>query len=71
MARTPEAHLAAVRELVPELPAEAVVSATPIDAAKRGARLAAEVRAGRDSPAFDNSQMDGYALPAAAAGGSA
>lgn len=68
MARTPEAHLAAVRELVPELPAEAVVSATPIDAAKRGARLAAEVRAGRDSPAFDNSQMDGYALPAAAAG---
>ncbi|WP_066527488.1 molybdopterin molybdotransferase MoeA [Corynebacterium bouchesdurhonense] len=68
MARTPEAHLAAVRELVPALPAEAVVSATPIDAAKRGARLAAEVRAVRDSPAFDNSQMDGYALPAATAG---
>lgn len=68
MARTPEAHLAAVRELVPAPTAGTAETATLVEAAARGARLAAEVRAVRDSPPFDNSQMDGYALPAAAAG---
>lgn len=65
MARTPEAHLSAVRELVGDAPAE---TAAPADAAARGARLADAVRAATDQPGFDNSQMDGYALPAASAG---
>lgn len=68
MARTPEAHLAAVRELVPAPTAGTAKTAPLIEAAARGACLAAEVRAVRDSPPFDNSQMDGYALPATAAG---
>lgn len=65
MARTPEAHLAAVRELLPVLPAE---TASPAAAAARGAKLAEDVRAVREQPGFDNSQMDGYALPGAHAG---
>ncbi|WP_312977817.1 molybdopterin molybdotransferase MoeA [Corynebacterium sp.] len=57
MARTPEGHLAAVRGLLGELPVE---YAAPADAV--GRRLAADVSAVEDSPRFDNSQMDGYAL---------
>ncbi|WP_145941200.1 molybdopterin molybdotransferase MoeA [Corynebacterium glyciniphilum] len=57
MARTPEDHLAAVRGLLGELPVE---HAAPADAV--GRRLAADVTAVEDSPRFDNSQMDGYAL---------
>lgn len=57
MARTPEDHLAAVRALLGELPVE---HAAPADAV--GRRLVADVSAVEDSPRFDNSQMDGYAL---------
>lgn len=57
MARTPEDHLAAVRALLGELPVE---HAAPADAV--GRRLVQDVRAVEDSPRFDNSQMDGYAL---------
>ncbi|MEJ6549279.1 molybdopterin molybdotransferase MoeA [Corynebacterium sp. USCH3] len=57
MARTPEDHLGAVRALVGELPVE---HAAPADAV--GRRLVADVTAAEDSPRFDNSQMDGYAL---------
>lgn len=57
MARTPEDHLAAVRTLLGELPLE---HAAPADAV--GRRLVADVAAVEDSPRFDNSQMDGYAL---------
>lgn len=56
--RTPEDHLAALRRLVPE-PAGATV---PLADAP-GRRLAERITAGADSPRFDNSQMDGYALP--------
>ncbi|HCT14117.1 MAG TPA: molybdopterin molybdenumtransferase MoeA [Corynebacterium nuruki] len=57
MTRTPEDHLAAVRELVgtreiTDLPPAAAVGRT----------LARAVAAVEDSPRFDNSQMDGYAL---------
>ena len=57
MARTPEDHLAAVRALLGELPVE---HAAPADAV--GRRLVQDVTAVEDSPRFDNSQMDGYAL---------
>lgn len=57
MACTPEDHLAAVRALLGELPVE---HAAPADAV--GRRLVADVSAVEDSPRFDNSQMDGYAL---------
>ncbi|AHW63196.1 Molybdopterin biosynthesis enzyme [Corynebacterium glyciniphilum AJ 3170] len=57
MACTPEDHLAAVRALLGELPVE---HATPADAV--GRRLVQDVTAVEDSPRFDNSQMDGYAL---------
>ena len=63
MTRTPEEHLQAVRALAPELPAETVPVFESL-----GRVLAADVAAREDSPAFDNSQMDGYALPAAGAG---
>ncbi len=57
MTRTPEDHLTAVRELVgtreiTDLPPAAAVGRT----------LARAVAAVEDSPRFDNSQMDGYAL---------
>jgi molybdopterin molybdotransferase len=57
VARTPEDHLAAVRALFGESPVE---HAAPADAV--GRRLVADVTAVEDSPRFDNSQMDGYAL---------
>lgn len=55
--RTPEDHLAELAELLPPRPALRIPL---IDAP--GRRLAAEIRASADSPRFDNSQMDGYAL---------
>lgn len=57
---TPEEHAAAIARLITEQPAVAVPL---IDA--RGRLLAAPVTAEFDSPRFDNSQMDGYALSAA------
>ncbi|QYH19888.1 molybdopterin molybdotransferase MoeA [Corynebacterium aquatimens] len=59
MQRTPEAHLAAVRELVP---AREPRSTLLFDASLHHATLTEDVVATVDSPAFDNSQMDGYAL---------
>ncbi len=56
-ARRPETHQAAVRALVGPLP---VASVAPPDAV--GRRLVQDVPAAEDSPRFDNSQMDGYAL---------
>lgn len=58
--RTPEEHLAAVRALVGGLPVEHVDPALAL-----GRRLAVDVTAVEDSPRFDNSQMDGYALGSA------
>ena len=63
MARTPEDHLAAVRALAPTLPAETL----PVTEAA-GRFLAQDVLAKCNAPNFDNSQMDGYALPQAGAG---
>ena len=63
MARTPEDHLAAVRALAPTLPAETL----PVTEAA-GRFLAQDVLAKCDAPSFDNSQMDGYALPQAGSG---
>lgn len=58
--RTPEDHLADLRRLIPSRPGTTVAL---IDAP--GHRLSAAVTAAADSPRFDNSQMDGYALPLA------
>lgn len=57
MTRTPEDHLAAVRELVGT---REITELAP--AAAVGRTLARAVVAVEDSPRFDNSQMDGYAL---------
>lgn len=65
MYRTPEAHLAAVRALVP---ARATRSMPLLDAASIRSALAHDVAAVVDSPAFDNSQMDGYAVGFTGAG---
>ncbi|MGO2516702.1 MAG: molybdopterin molybdotransferase MoeA, partial [Corynebacterium variabile] len=63
--RTPEDHQDAVRTLVGERP---VVDLPVVDAV--GRPLARAVAAVEDSPRFDNSQMDGYALfPQHLAGG--
>lgn len=59
MSRTPEEHLAAVAAVVPEPSTEFVA----VEHAA-GRILAADLVAGYDSPRFDNSQMDGYALSA-------
>lgn len=56
-ARSPEEHLAAIGEMVGQRP---VVSLPAADAL--GRVLARDVLSPGDSPAFDNSQMDGYAL---------
>lgn len=57
MTRTPEQHLAAIRAALPQCPVERMsVQKT------HGRTLAEEVLAPQDSPSFDNSQMDGYAL---------
>lgn len=57
MTRTPEDHLTAVRELVGT---REITELAP--AAAVGRTLARAVAAVEDSPRFDNSQMDGYAL---------
>lgn len=63
-ARSPEQHVADIRSLVDD---REVVDTAPAQAL--GRRLAADVAAAEDSPAFDNSQMDGYALAAGHLGG--
>lgn len=55
--RTPEEHTAAIARAVP---ARGQVRVPLADAA--GRTLAVPVTADVDSPRFDNSQMDGYAL---------
>ncbi|MGP6175105.1 molybdopterin molybdotransferase MoeA [Corynebacterium sp. A21] len=60
--RTPEDHLAELVELLAPRPGLKI----PLIEAP-GHRLAAEIRAGADSPRFDNSQMDGYTLTLAQA----
>ena len=60
--RTPDEHLAAIRQAVAPRPTVTVPLA---DAASRV--LAVHVTATHPSPRFDNSQMDGYALSAAQA----
>lgn len=58
--RTFEEHFAAVRDTVG---ARETVSLPLLDAAALHAPVAEDVVARFDSPRFDNSQMDGYALP--------
>lgn len=67
--RTPEQHHAEVKQLLDDCGAlhrsrhhEVALSES------LGATLAADMVAAYDSPRFDNSQMDGYALPTAAGG---
>lgn len=55
---TISSHLDAVRNHLPRPATELV---TPAEAADR--ILAEDIRAAQDSPLFDNSQMDGYAIP--------
>lgn len=57
---TISSHLDAVRNHLPQPDTELV---TPAEAADR--ILAEDVLAAQDSPLFDNSQMDGYAIPGA------
>jgi molybdopterin molybdotransferase len=60
MARTPEEHLSAVRDLVGERGSVDLPAAEAV-----GRALTRSVPAVEDSPRFDNSQMDGFALGAA------
>lgn len=62
MHRTPEEHHAAVRDLVSRFAPVARVETVSASNAL-GRTLAEDFRALCDSPPFDNSQMDGYALP--------
>ncbi|WP_297588596.1 molybdopterin molybdotransferase MoeA [uncultured Corynebacterium sp.] len=59
MSRTPEAHFDAVAAALGARESEIL---SPLEAAARGAVLARDVQAVREQPAFDNSQMDGYAV---------
>lgn len=61
--RTPETH---AREVAAALPARQAIT-VPLTQAQDMV-LAADIHAGFPSPRFDNSQMDGYALPQCAAG---
>lgn len=61
--RTPETH---AREVAAALPARQATT-VPLTQAQDMV-LAADIHAGFPSPRFDNSQMDGYALPQCAAG---
>lgn len=63
--RTYDEHLAAVRELAGH---RGTVTLPLLEAARRRARTAADTVAQFHSPRFDNSQMDGYALPHTAGG---
>ncbi|MBZ8177460.1 molybdopterin molybdenumtransferase MoeA [Corynebacterium sp. 3HC-13] len=56
--RTPEEHLNAIRTRIPQLPHQRL----PLHQAMNQV-LAYDVHASTDSPRFDNSQMDGFALP--------
>ena len=56
--RTPETH---AREVAAALPARQATT-VPLTQAQDMV-LAADIHAGFPSPRFDNSQMDGYALP--------
>lgn len=60
--RTPEEHLAEVSRTLREVCPRPVVNLPALNA--MGRTLATAVAAPQDSPAFDNSQMDGYALSA-------
>lgn len=65
----PEAHLAAVRDVVAaNSPAERTRSERVALAAALNRVLARDLRAQQMAPPFDNSQMDGYALPRVGAG---
>lgn len=57
--RTPEAHFDAVAAA---LGARGHATFSPLEAASHGTVLAQDVLAVREQPAFDNSQMDGYAV---------
>lgn len=61
--RTPEEHLDAVAGAIPGLSWQTVLAETAADRV-----LAADVTAPGPSPRFDNSQMDGWAIPAARLG---
>ena len=61
--RTPKTH---AREVAAALPARQAAT-VPLTQAQDMV-LAADIHAGFPSPRFDNSQMDGYALPQCAAG---
>jgi len=61
--RTPETH---AREVAVALPARQVTAVALHQA--QDMVLAADIHAGFPSPRFDNSQMDGYALPQCASG---
>ena len=61
--RTPETHACEVAAALPARQATTVPLTQALDMV-----LAADVHAGFPSPRFDNSQMDGYALPQCAAG---
>lgn len=60
MSRTPEQHVDEIRSLLPPLGSETVDLHAALDR-----RTAGPVSARWDSPRFDNSQMDGYALSTA------
>ena len=60
MSRTPEQHVDEIRSLLPQPGSEMVDLNAALDR-----RTAGPVKARWDSPRFDNSQMDGYALSTA------
>ncbi|AWB83918.1 molybdopterin molybdotransferase MoeA [Corynebacterium liangguodongii] len=64
--RSPEDHARAAAAMIPPIPVEQVPAAGAI-----GRRLARDVPAPGPLPAFDNSQMDGYALGKEHLGGGA
>lgn len=63
---SPESHLKRIRQLIGEF-THRTTEKIPVDQAL-GRITAAEVIAGFDSPRFNNSQMDGYAVPHADGG---
>lgn len=63
---SPESHLKRIRQLVADH-CEHRTEQIPIEQAL-GHTTSADIIAGFDSPRFDNSQMDGYAVPAADGG---
>ena len=63
---SPESHLKRIRQLVADH-CERRTEQIPIEKSL-GRTTSADIIAGFDSPRFDNSQMDGYAVPAADGG---